>query len=193
VAVNDLVAAGSAIVNISWAVTLNLPQSACYRLESSLRQVLATHADTLFVVGAGNDNRDAGCTIPANLGNVLENVITVGGTSGDGRWLSSNFGAMVNIGAPALIWSPGYHVPPQLQGEYSLFEGTSGAAPQVTAVAAALKSVRPALTPRALKCILIKTADPITTDEPVGPRLNALNALRTLLDPVALGALSCPP
>ncbi len=199
--VNDLAAASAKVVNVSWALSLNLPQSACYRLEGLLIQALSTHSDTLFVVGAGNDNLDAGCTIPANLGAVLDNVLTVGGSKGDGRWtdtngtsvFGSNFGAAVNIAAPAIIWSPGYHVPPQLPNEYNLFEGTSGAAPQVAAVAAVIKSIRPALTPRQMKCVLVKTGDVLHADMPIGPRMNALAATQAVLDPVVLTALACPP
>lgn len=67
-------------------------------------------------------------------------------------------------------------------GDYKKdFSGTSASAPLVTGVAAILKSLKPALTPAEIKQILVANADPIFTDKPIGPRLNALRAVRKLL------------
>lgn len=140
--------------------------------------------DTLFVVSAGNENIDAMNETPANLGGELSNVITVGGTTVglgnivDKRWVTaiegSNFGTTtVNISAPG----EAVYVPAPGNKYNSLFSGTSASAPLVTGTAGLIKSIKPTLTPAQIKQILIRTADTISTDKPIGGRLNAFTAV----------------
>ena len=163
-------------------------------------RAFSRNADVLFVVGAGNfefdflgldiEGVDAELIVPANLGNNLDNVITVGATDitpskEDTRASFSSFGDAVNIAAPGVaVYSPA----PRRKGNFptstlnydQFFSGTSASAPMVTGVAAILKSINPELTPAEIKDILIRTADPISTDKPIGPRLNALRAVQEL-------------
>ncbi len=102
----------------------------------------------------------------------------------------SNCGAAVTLAAPGedvlvastLQESASGYLPP----EQSV--GTSLAAPIVTAVTALLQAIRPSaapLTPAELGAILVDAADDISQTWGAGPmrRLNALNAVRTLLPP----------
>ena len=59
----------------------------------------------------------------------------------------------------------------------NFFGGTSASAPMVTGVAGLIKAIKPELTPAQMKQILIETGDPISTDKPIGPRLNAYKAV----------------
>lgn len=149
----------------------------------------------LFVVPAGQltllgydlPGTDAERITPANFGNDFDNVITVAATditegAEDTRIDSSNFGSAVNIAAPGVaVYSPA----PRGRGNYPVeggdhdlfFGGTSASTPLVTGVAGLIKALNPLLTPGQIKQILIDTGDSITTDQPIGPRLNALAAV----------------
>jgi hypothetical protein len=76
---------------------------------------------------------------------------------------------------------------PAVDGAYQINSGTSLSAPFVTGVAGLLKAIKPTLTPAEIKQILIRTADPIQTDQPIGGRLNAY---RAVCDP---DVLNCAP
>jgi hypothetical protein len=152
----------------------------------------SSHPDTLFVVAAGNGGRLVSGGLlgfdisPANLGN-LPNVITVGATTiddmrytitQDGKTTGSNFGNEVSLSAPGdSVYSPTFYHSPLNVSDYESFSGTSASAPLVTGVAGLLKSINPNLTPAQIKQILIRTADTIETDQPIGGRLNAYNAV----------------
>jgi len=140
----------------------------------------------LFVVSAGNNDLPAELQTPANYGDNFDNVITVGSTVFDDTRLSySNYGSAVNISAPGLsLYAPA----PRGKGDFpelgtgtanydTNFSGTSASTPLVTGVAGLLKAIKPELTPSEIKQILIRTADPIETDQPIGPRLNAYHAV----------------
>ena len=97
--------------------------------------------DTLVVTSAGNRgedlNNEAGRAIPAGLMNT--NLIVVGGLADDSNhswWQKSAFGdKFVSISAPSV------HIPSLDEfGEIQCYDGTSGAAPIVTFVAAVLSS-----------------------------------------------------
>ncbi|MDO8520924.1 MAG: S8 family serine peptidase [bacterium] len=178
-------------------------------------QTFNNFSDMLFVVAAGNDDQNANQMIPANAG-FLDNVITVGATDNNDQRADfgflepgkqSNFGFLVSLAAPGVrVYAP---IP---GGGYDPdSSGTSFAAPMVTGVAGLLKAVQPLLTPREIKQILIRTADPITTTMvgeatktlgsadcvseslPLGFRGCRLNALAAVCDPLVLGAVpGCP-
>ena len=142
--------------------------------------------NTLFVFSAGNDGTNVENQTPANIN--LANTMTVGATEilGDrldkrfvlSPAISSNFGSGVDISAPGIVYAPTEQGKGELSdGDYTLFNSTSASAPLVTGVAGLLKSIKPSLTPAQIKQILIRTADPIVTDQPIGGRLNAYKAV----------------
>ncbi|MEK7636157.1 MAG: S8 family serine peptidase [Patescibacteria group bacterium] len=175
--INNLVASGAKIVNLSLSQFAFRPDIFVTNLFFTLP--FQANPDTLFIVAAGNDTRDASLNTPANSGN-LPNVITVGATKlDDSRVPISNFGSAVGIAAPGdQVYAPKPFIPPLDPTDYDPnFTDTSASAPMVTGVAGLIKAIRPELTPSQIKQILISTADPIVTDQPIGPRLNALNAV----------------
>ena len=174
---------GAQIINLSFNVTFNPIGAVIFDWS------FIVHPNTLFIVAAGNNNQSVGIFTPANLG-AVPNVITVGATTlNDQREPDSNFGDIVSISAPGEeVFSPTFFTEPLLDaGDYEFFSGTSASAPLVTGVAGLIKAIKPDLTPAQIKQILIETGDPISTDKPIGPRLNAYKAVCHLL------VLNCVP
>lgn len=135
------------------------------------------------VVAAGNDNTDATQFVPA----ACTGVIVVGATGpNDQRASYSNFGNKVDIAAPGgqpvggscsastcilSTWP---------NGQLNAIPGTSMASPHVAGVAALILAQNPNYSPDDVKRCLINSADPITTDRPIGGRrLNAFNAVNS--------------
>ncbi|MEX2144926.1 MAG: S8/S53 family peptidase [Candidatus Spechtbacterales bacterium] len=165
--------------------------------KSYFQGVFANFPQVLFVMSAGNEGVDASNHIPGGAvytdSRIIEanNLITVGATDlkdERAKWFlgllgSSNFGATVNISAPGKhVYAPkpgnDYDKPSELLGiTFGGFSGTSASAPFVTGVAGLLKAINPDLSPAEIKQILIETGDPISTDQPIGPRLNAHSAV----------------
>ncbi|MDH4468550.1 MAG: S8 family serine peptidase [Bacteriovoracaceae bacterium] len=111
---------------------------------------------TLFVFAAGNDgtNNDELPTAPSSLN--ADNTISVAATVSDLKLAGfSNYGIKrVDVAAP------GVGILSSIPGNrYLEVSGTSQAAPAVAAVAARLKEIRPQLTPKELKSILVQTVD----------------------------------
>lgn len=142
----------------------------------------ARNQGVTVVVSAGNDNIDSSAQSPANC----NGVIAVGATGpNDARANYSNYGSVVTIAAPG-----GENIPTCNQSNcivstyyngdhvYALLAGTSMASPHVAGVAALLLSINPGLSPDEVKNILVSSADTITTDKPIGPRLNAFKAVQ---------------
>lgn len=137
---------------------------------------LASDNNILFVVAAGNENRnnDAIPSYPANY-NVPNIISVLSTTNRDARSGFSNWGATtVHLGAPGSnigsTW-PG--------GGYVYSSGTSMAAPHVSGAAALVLSVCN-LTTTQLKSNLLSTVDPVAALAPItitGGRLNVHAAL----------------
>ncbi|PYV10401.1 MAG: hypothetical protein DMG23_07775, partial [Acidobacteria bacterium] len=130
----------------------------------------------LFVAAAGNDfqDNDLTPTFPASF--FAPNIISVAATSRtDAAATFSNLGRhTVHLGAPGqeiLSTTP--------NNTYSVFSGTSMAAPFVTGVAALLKAQNPSLDWRAIKNLILAGGDTIPSlpQTITGKRLDAYGSL----------------
>ena len=129
----------------------------------------ANSKGTVVVVSAGNDSRDSAGYSPASCNGVITVAST---TSSDSRSSFSNFGSSVEIAAP------GSSILSTLPGNrYGSKSGTSMASPHIVGVAALLLATIPGITPGQVRDCLVQNADPIATDKPIGPRLNAFKSL----------------
>ena len=167
----------------------------------------AIRAGIVVVAAAGNSGERHSIP-PANS----PSVITVGGYSDnnqlDRSQLSlyhSNFGATADgtikpeIVAPAeWVVAPTFSLEQQIVSElYQHVDGTSFAAPIVTSIAAQMIQANPALTPGAIKDILISTADRIVTEPVVRQGYGSVNARRAVelakTEQHALNVVGCKP
>lgn len=160
---------GAKVINMSLSAPLPCDNENVIGYKEALKY--ASDHNVTVVVAAGNGTKDARQESPGSCGG----VITVGSIdANDNRAPSSNYGPKVDISAPGInILST------MPSNNYGYKNGTSMAAPHVAGVAALMLSVKPNLTPAQIKDCLIRSADPINTDQPVGPRLNAFKALTT--------------
>src|SRR3989338_6421787 len=179
-----------------------------------IRRKLERLSNILFVVGSGNDGKDANDISPANLGDDLENVITVGFVDNSDQRSSvngnsSNFGDAVNLSAPGVnVFTPGFFASPFDLSDYQPFSGTSASAPMVTGVAGLIKAIKPNLSPAEIKQILTESADPITasTTEEIDKKLGSacndgrpgfrgcrLNAEKAVCHSLVLNCVPPPP
>ena len=150
---------GYTVINMSYGYEKSKFNSSRY---SSLRAMykagLAKLDKTLFVAAAANEKfeltRDN--DFPAGLD--IPNLITVGGISRckiDEAYQYSSYGPLIDIAASAvMIPCISYKGLPKIAGS----SGNSFSAPQVAAVAAILKSIKPELTPSEVKSYLIDNA-----------------------------------
>jgi len=149
----------------------------------------ARAAGVLCVASAGNDGLDEK-TFPASCNGVL----SVGATDDANQRASfSNYGTWVDVAAPgSTTYSTicqNYVVDDFSQifyiylfgwdGEtpYMYGDGTSFSSPVVSGVCAMLRAQRSALTPDQITQVVIATGDPLVFDHPIGPKLNAFQAL----------------
>ncbi len=129
---------------------------------------------SVVVVAAGNENADVSTSTPANCAG----VIAVGATTRAGTRASySNYGAGVTVSAPGgdatngiystLSSTPTGPGAPQYAAtpvaSYGFMQGTSMAAPHVSAVAALIKSANPTWTPAQVKTRLAAKTRPLAT------------------------------
>ena len=181
----------NAVVNISY-ISKKIKDEDFNDFTGYWRDVFKGNLDKTFIIAAGNDNQNVTTLTPQNVS--ATNTIIVGATDlNDSRLIvssikASNFGIGVDLSAPGEnIYTPairgkgdfpglGPTVPP-VDNYSKSSAGTSLSAPMVTGVAGLLKAIKPALSPAQIKQILIETADPITTDKPIGGRLNAYKAV----------------
>jgi hypothetical protein len=107
----------------------------------------------------------------------------------DERTSYSNYGSSVDIAAPGgdgndqSQWILTTYLTNQFL--YAYTTGTSFSAPQVSAAVSLLLSQNESLSPDEIENILISSADPISTDQPIGRRLNVHQALLSLLTPTS--------
>lgn len=138
------VARGARVVNLSMTGTAEAPS-----LRDAIRT--ATREGVVVVAAAGNGGSRQP-SYPAADANVI-GVAATTPTDTVYRW--SNRGPWVTLAAPgeALTTLRG--------GGYTTFVGTSAAAPAVAAAAAECLAVAPALSPAAVRRILVRTAAPL--------------------------------
>jgi hypothetical protein len=174
--------AGADIVNLSFT-SPNDPRARV--IATSWSSMIEEHSDVLFVVAAGDRNRVITRLTPL-AGLDLDNVITVGGTMScwpGERSLTSNYGSVVDIGAPGMAVPT---VPKHGGGNIRFAHGTSYAAPQVASLAAILKSINPRLSPGAIvDYILVETLP--TTAELGAARLTFTFPIELLLLDIGVG------
>lgn len=119
-------------------------------------------AGILFVVAAGNDgkNNDSRPSYPANY--AVSNIISVVALDRNDKLASfSNYGAsLTHLGAPGVEI---YSCTAASDTSYSIFKGTSMAAPHVSGVAALVKSKFPNLTVSQLKARLLDNTRPVAS------------------------------
>lgn len=152
------------------------------------------------VVAAGNDGSD----VSSDIFGSCNNAIVVGATTqNDTRPSWSNYGSNVTIAAPGvqiLSTIPSVLSPELAQGcpafpqsnLYRYCQGTSMATPHVAGAAGVLLSLKPDLTPDQVKNYLVSSADQITTDRPIGPRLNLAKAVDLVSGPNPTGTSPQP-
>ncbi|MGE5042072.1 MAG: S8 family serine peptidase [Candidatus Levyibacteriota bacterium] len=185
---------GVKVINVSIAGT-----GACQGTYADMLSYAAKHK-VLVVAAAGNGNNGdgVGVDVKTQIPGSCEGVLAVGSVDAQGNRSSfSNFGPKVEISAPggsgpctlqSCVLSTG------INNGYMLRAGTSMAAPHVSAVAALLLSFNPSYDPGTLKSCMVRSADTIHTDHPVGGRLNARRAvllcgLTNVLAPTATPSL----
>jgi serine protease len=137
---------------------------------------------TLTVTSAGNDGFDAIKKNPANCKNAFP-VAALGREGGKASY--SNFGAIVKLAAPGgdkdeYVWST-LNTGKKQPGEdaYAGYQGTSMASPHAAAVAALVFSKNPALKPKQVAKILVRSTRPFadTCDQCGSGALDANRAL----------------
>ena len=118
--------------------------------------VIAQHPNTLYVVSAGNDNANLDTSTYYPCEAVEANVVCVGASdSSDMRASFSNYSPTA-----VDVFAPGVLIASTTGGWYSYFDGTSMAAPHVSAEAALLLQRDPSLTAAQLKAAIVDSADP---------------------------------
>lgn len=107
------------------------------------------------VVAAGNEFTDASLVFPANN----PNVITVAAISENSTpAIFSNFGDCVDIAAPGVNINSTLPSDAYSNNNYGLMDGTSMAAPFVTAAVAMMKTIYPDLTAKEIKEKIVQSA-----------------------------------
>nr|WP_246351595.1 S8 family peptidase [Deinobacterium chartae] len=174
------------IVNLSLG-----SERACSDAEQVIFDAMV-EAGVIPVVAAGNENIDASRAAPANC----RNVITVGAIGPDGkRAYYSNYGARIDVMAPGGNLRLKYEVDGEEypagvlstvlnehgQPAYAFYQGTSMAAPQVSALAALLLSRQPTLDFEQVRSRLMQTARPMPAcDVPRGCGSGVVDAMALL-------------
>src|SRR3989344_1210409 len=169
---------GARVINMS----LGGARSCDFLYQDAINYALSK--GVVVVVAAGNSNADASGFSPASC----SGVVTVAATGpNDQRAYYSNHGSVVELAAPGgdkkisggvctvssciISTVPG--------GGYSYnYQGTSMASPHVAGAAALVLFLYPNLTPQQVSDCLVASADPISTDKPIDPRLNVFKALQ---------------
>ncbi len=125
---------------------------------ASWRLVFERCPDTLFVVAAGNSNRDVleYGDVPASID--LPNVVVIGAVDRFGNWATFTNSSRERV----RLFDFGVEVDSVIpNGERVPLSGTSMASPNAANLAAKILSVDPTLTPPQVIALMLETADPI--------------------------------
>lgn len=139
---------GANIINCSWCFNED---------EQKLYNLIKKNEDIIFVCAAGNSNLDLDRNEVFPASYQLDNVISVIGIDNQGKMYDlSGYGANATIAAPGKdIWVT---LP---ENDQEFVDGTSASTAFVSATVALMKMLKPDLTPKEIKCILIDTASKI--------------------------------
>lgn len=147
------------VVNFSGSFLQKQPYAFIHEYFETLRR-----SETLVVVAAGNEGNKGLGSLYYPASDPI--VLTVGSSSADGQKVSLFSGRDEIFGMKPDAIAPGEQVE-VAQGEgYTMLDGTSLSAPQVTGVAASLKQKYPSWTPDQVKNAIMITAVPIPTYAP---------------------------
>ncbi len=142
-------------------------------LSSELNKLVAENSDVLFVIATGNSGAaGVGLAYPAALAKLYSNVISVGAASGktDSSGQPRTPGTRISYsqyGEGLTLLAPSEHLTTratldsltrEVEFDYSLFDGTSAAAPNVTGIASLVWSANSKLAATQVKQILSETA-----------------------------------
>ena len=147
------VESGSKVINCSFNFKPPSPDNAEYAkaMKKFLEKMNKDHPDVIFIASAGND----GAGVDGSndfFGQKIPNLVTVGATDENG--VSSNYSNYSTGDGEVTISACGKN---QLDIGWNA-QGTSFSAPQVSGVAALMKSINPDLTAAEIKKILTETA-----------------------------------
>lgn len=166
---------GADVINMSWGVS-DLNQTLLLAIQS------AANAGIVLVAAAGNSPTNT-VVYPAGFPQVISVAAT---TNTDARASFSSFGSWVDVCAPGdKIYST---IP---YSEYGQKQGTSFAAPLVSALAALILSLNPGLSAEQVKDCILTTSDNINVFNPTQPGLlgsGRINAQKALQCAAAYGA-----
>lgn len=162
---------GARVISNSWGPTGRRPSN------PTVENVIdyAYSKGCIIVFAAGNADDDVQYYSPANY----PKVINVAATDvNDARASFSNYGSLITVAAPGvsiislLMNSSGS----------TIMSGTSMACPHVSAVSAMILLSNPQYTFEKVKYFIQNFADTITTDKPIGKRINAFASVQNSLN-----------
>ncbi|GIJ24727.1 type VII secretion-associated serine protease mycosin [Micromonospora lutea] len=167
---------GADVINLS--VTLYYPDQ---DVEQAVRY--AVEKDVVLVAAAGNQHQDGARPDPVPYPAAYDGVIGVGAIDQYGaRIRQSQIGPYVDISAPG-----GAVVAATRLVGHNTYDGTSFAAPMVSATAALIRAAEPNLSARAVAKRILATADPARGDAARGYGSGVVNPYRAVTERLANG------
>jgi hypothetical protein len=174
VALTKQVEAGAKVINCSWGNSNADPKDVA-TFTRFFTEMSKKHPDVLFVCSGGNGGKemDGATRYPSGL--KLPNMITVGALNNDGTraeygdWASDDYEITLSAPGTGAVVGMDYQ-----NGGPVRQDGSSFAAPQVTAAAAILKSLNPKLTAGEIKAILVETARPGVPTDSTAPNATSM-------------------
>ncbi|MDG4794491.1 type VII secretion-associated serine protease mycosin [Micromonospora sp. WMMD1082] len=168
---------GADVINLS--VTLYYPDP---DVEQAVRYAL--EKDVVLVAAAGNQHQDGARPDPVPYPAAYQGVIGVGAIDQEGaRVQRSQIGPYVDIVAPG-----GAVVAATRVAGHQVWEGTSFAAPMVSATAALIRAAEPNLSAQDVTRRLLATADPARGEATQGYGRGVLNPYRAVTERLTTGA-----